>query len=75
MFGVCWCCRQGFIRFVFLTHRDNKLGLDITSQSDESIEKVEQSLSLTPARSWPLPQLSIKGVAIGTSHSAIVTGE
>ncbi|XP_072019218.1 serine/threonine-protein kinase Nek8-like [Amphiura filiformis] len=55
------------------SNRCNKLGLDLTSQSDATIEQIEHSWSLRQARSWPLPQLSIKSVAIGTSHSAIVT--
>ena len=49
--------------------RSNKLGLDLVGG-----EPVEEMSTLTMVRSLPLPNMQVKDVAMGTSHSAILTG-
>ncbi|XP_077981565.1 serine/threonine-protein kinase Nek8-like [Glandiceps talaboti] len=58
------------------SNRYNKMGLDyIDSTGRSSSRQVEEVHSFTPVVSEPLARLSIKTVAIGTSHAAVVTDE
>ena len=68
-------CHITEILWPLTLYRYNKLGLDLTTQSGDTLEQVEHSWHLAPSRSWPLPDLSIKYVAIGTSHAAVVDGK
>ncbi|KAH9518439.1 Serine/threonine-protein kinase Nek8, partial [Bulinus truncatus] len=53
------------------SNRCNKLALDKTEDTSESI--IEEATSFTPILSTPIANLPIKMVALGTSHSAIIT--
>lgn len=55
-------------------HRYNKLGLDSISLSGKTLNKIDEMRTYAPVASSPISQLSIKSVAIGTAHAAIVTG-
>ncbi|XP_070562711.1 serine/threonine-protein kinase Nek8-like [Ptychodera flava] len=58
------------------SNRYNKLGLDETDNiSLGSPRQFEEVHTFTPVTSEPLGKLSIKSVAIGTSHAAVVTDD
>ncbi|XP_033636958.1 serine/threonine-protein kinase Nek8-like [Asterias rubens] len=57
------------------SNRYNKLGLDSISLSGKTLNKVDEMRTYAPVASSPINQLSIKSVAIGTAHAAIVTDD
>ncbi|ESO92636.1 hypothetical protein LOTGIDRAFT_120493 [Lottia gigantea] len=56
-------------------NRYNKLGLDVIDESGTSISTVEEQTVFTPVRSYPITNIKVKHVALGTSHSAILSEE
>lgn len=55
--------------------RNNKLGLDEISVDGVLERLVEEIHILTPPASAPISALQVLGVSVGTSHTAIATGE
>ncbi|XP_059151574.1 serine/threonine-protein kinase Nek8-like isoform X2 [Physella acuta] len=57
------------------SNRYNKLALDRISLDGAVENLVEETTSFTPVSSAPITNLPIKLVALGTSHSAVVTAD
>ncbi|XP_063404093.1 serine/threonine-protein kinase Nek8-like [Mytilus trossulus] len=57
------------------SNRYNKLALDVISPDGSTMKVIEEVHSFSPVASYPLINLHVKQVAMGTSHSAAVTAD
>lgn len=59
---------------MILNFRYNKLALDIITTDGTCMKLIDEIHTFVQAASHPIGNLLVKGVAMGTSHTAAVTG-